>query len=152
MTSDAAYRIVEWIKELNDRGFYTYTGRLEDWSGSDAIFQEGEAMFHITSTADLGNISSAVEGSFELGTGLLPIPGGVERNGVVIGGASIWLLADHPRRELEAARDFVLYMTNTENTAHPHIRVGVLCMEVVCSTDRSFAVRCSAGSCFSRRS
>tara|TARA_B100000614_G_scaffold141741_1_gene125877 strand:+ start:2309 stop:3640 length:1332 start_codon:yes stop_codon:yes gene_type:complete len=124
LTSDAAYTIVNWIDELNRRGLYTYTGRLEDWSGSDAIFQQGEAMFHITSTADLGNISSAVEGSFELGTGLLPIPDGVERNGVVIGGASVWLLDGHPTRELEAARDFVLFMTNTENMVSWHKLTG----------------------------
>ncbi|MCG8480388.1 MAG: ABC transporter substrate-binding protein [Spirochaetales bacterium] len=124
LTSEAAYRIVEWIDELNRRGLYTYTGRLEDWSGSDAIFQEGEAMFHITSTADLGNIGSAVAGVFEMGTGLLPIPDGVERNGVVIGGASVWLLDGHTTPELEAARDFVLYMTNTENMVSWHKLTG----------------------------
>lgn len=124
LTSPAAYKIADWIDELNRNNMYTYTGRLEDWSGSDAIFQEGEAMFHITSTADLGNISSAVEGSFDLGTGLLPIPDGVERNGVVIGGASVWLLADHPTSELEAARDFVLFMTNTENMISWHKLTG----------------------------
>lgn len=124
LTSDAAYNIANWIDELNRNDLYTYTGRLEDWSGSDAIFQEGEAMFHITSTADLGNISNAVEGSFELGTGLLPIADGVRRNGVVIGGASVWLLDGHPTRELEAARDFVLFMTNTENMVSWHKLTG----------------------------
>ncbi|MDA3951802.1 MAG: ABC transporter substrate-binding protein [Spirochaeta sp.] len=124
LTSDAAYNIVNWIDELNRNDMYTYTGRLEDWGGSDAIFQEGEAMFHITSTADLGNIGSAVEGSFELGTGLLPIADGARRNGVVIGGASVWLLDGHPTRELEAARDFVLFMTNTENMVSWHKLTG----------------------------
>ena len=124
LTSDAAYNIVNWIDELNKRDMYTYTGRLEDWSGSDAIFQEGQAMFHITSTADLGNIGSAVEGSFELGTGLLPIPAGARRNGVVIGGASVWVIDGHPTRELEAARDFVLFMTNTENMVSWHKLTG----------------------------
>lgn len=124
LTSDAAYNIVNWIDELNRRDMYTYTGRLEDWSGSDAIFQEGKSMFHITSTADLGNISAAVEGSFNLGTGLLPIPSGVTRNGVVIGGASVWVLDGHPTRELEAARDFVLFMTNTKNMVSWHKLTG----------------------------
>ena len=124
LTSEAAYNIANWIDELNKKELYTYTGRLEDWSGSDAIFQEGAAMFHITSTADLGNIGSAVEGSFELGTGLLPIADGVDRNGVVIGGASVWLLDGHPTRELEAARDFVLFMTNTENMVSWHKLTG----------------------------
>jgi sn-glycerol 3-phosphate transport system substrate-binding protein len=124
LDSEAAHRIVSWIKELNDNDLYTYTGKLEDWSGSNAIFQEGEAMFHITSTASVGNISDAVEGDFELGTGRLPIPDETERNGVVIGGASIWIVDGHPMRELEAARDFVLYMTNTENMVSWHKLTG----------------------------
>jgi sn-glycerol 3-phosphate transport system substrate-binding protein len=124
LNSDASKRIVRWIKELNDRDFYTYTGKLEDWGGSDAIFQEERAMFHITSTADVGNIAAAVEGRFDMGTGRLPIPDGLQRNGVVIGGASIWILDGHSEDVLEATRDFVLYMTNTENMVSWHKLTG----------------------------
>ncbi len=124
LTSPAVKRIMNWVKELNDNDFYTYTGKLEDWGGSDAIFQEEQAMFHITSTADIGNIASAVEGKFELGTGRLPMPEGIKRNGVVIGGASIWILDGHPTEDLEATRDFVLYMTNTENMVSWHKLTG----------------------------
>lgn len=124
LNSEQSKRIVRWIKELNDGGMYTYTGKLEDWGGSDAIFQEERAMFHITSTADVGNIASAVEGKFEMGTGRLPIPDGVRRNGVVIGGASIWVLDGHSDEVLEATRDFILYMTNTENMVSWHKLTG----------------------------
>lgn len=124
LTSEAAKTIVEWIKTLNDEGYYTYTGKLEDWSGSDAIFTEGEAMFHITSTAEVGNIIGAAGDSFEVGTGVLPIADDVERNGVVIGGASVWIMQGHPEDELEAARDFVLYMTNPENMVSWHKLTG----------------------------
>lgn len=125
LESDAMRTVVAWWQELNDRGFYTYTGALEDWSGSDAIFQEQRSMFLITSTANLGILrDGAAESGFELGTGRLPIPDDTERNGVVIGGASIWLTAGHPQEELEAAVDFVLYMTNTENMASWHQITG----------------------------
>ena len=116
--------ILEFIQTLNDEGFYKYTGKFEDWGGSDAIFQEGKVMFHITSTADVGNISDAVEGKFDMGTGRLPIADGVERNGVVIGGASVWVLAGHPEDEMIAARDFVLHMTSTENMMDWHKITG----------------------------
>jgi sn-glycerol 3-phosphate transport system substrate-binding protein len=125
LTSEAAYNIVNWIKTLNDSGYYTYSGALEDWDGSDAIFTNQRVVFHITSTADLGNIGRAAEESgFSLNTGLLPIPDGVDRNGVVIGGASVWLTTGHPAEELEAARDFILYMTNTENMISWHKLTG----------------------------
>lgn len=125
LTSDAAKEIVNWIKTLNDNGYYTYTGTLEDWSGSDAIFTNQQGVFHITSTADLGNITTAAgEAGFNLGAGLLPIADGVERNGVVIGGASVWLTTGHPEEELQVAKDFALYMTNPENMVSWHQLTG----------------------------
>lgn len=124
LTSDAVTNVVNWLKTMNDKGYYTYTGKLEDWDGSDAIFTNGKVMFHITSTADLVNITNAVGDSFELITGLLPIVDDTTRNGVVIGGASVWIVADHPEEDRLVARDFVLYMTNPENMVSWHKATG----------------------------
>ena len=125
LDSDASIAIGEFMKALADGGYYNYTGTLEDWAGSEAIFGNQEAVFFITSTADAGNITTnAADNGFTVTTGLLPIPDGVERNGVVIGGASLWLLGGHPQEELEAARDFALYMTNTENMVSWHKLTG----------------------------
>jgi sn-glycerol 3-phosphate transport system substrate-binding protein len=124
LDSEAALNIGNFMSELAAKDLYTYTGKLEDWGGSDAIFQEGKAMFHVTSTADIGNISSAVEDKFALGVGYLPIADGAERNGTVIGGASVWIAKNHPMDELTAARDFVLFMTNTENMVSWHKLTG----------------------------
>ena len=124
LESPAVERVFEWVDELAEKDLYTYTGKLEDWGGSGAIFQEGRAMFHITSTSNVGSLSKATADKFEMGTGRLPIPDDVERNGVVIGGASIWTLDGHPIEELEATRDFVLYMTNTENMVSWHKLTG----------------------------
>lgn len=124
LNSDASKKILGFIKELNDKGFYKYTGKLEDWGGSDAIFQESKTMFHITSTADLGNITKAIDNRFDMGTGRLPIPSISKRNGVVIGGASVWLTNGHVQNELEAARDFILFMTNTKNMKSWHKLTG----------------------------
>ena len=124
LTSDAAKNVVEWIKTLNDEGYYTYTGKLEDWSGSTAIFTEGNVMFHIDSTSDVGLHIQETSQNFDVGTGMLPIADDVERNGVVIGGASVWIMQGHPEDELQAARDFVLYMTNPENMVSWHKLTG----------------------------
>ncbi len=124
LNSEAAMRIGDFFSELARKDLYTYTGKVEDWGGSDAIFQEGQAMLHVTSTADIGNIAAAVEGKFNLGVGYLPIPDGVKRNGTVIGGGSVWLTKNHPEDELIAARDFILFMTNTENMVSWHKLTG----------------------------
>ena len=125
LDSEAAMNIGNFVAALAADDYYTYTGKLEDWSGSEAIFASQESVFFITSTADAGNITNnAQEAGFDVTTGLLPIADGAERNGVVIGGASVWLLAGHPQEELEMARDFVLYMTNTENMVSWHKLTG----------------------------
>jgi len=124
LNSPAGMKIGNFMAELAKKDLYTYSGKFEDWNGSDAIFEEGKAMIHITSTADLGNISKAVEGKFKLGVGFIPIPDGATRNGTVIGGASVWVTKNHPEDELTAARDFVLFMTNTENMVSWHKLTG----------------------------
>ena len=125
LDSEAALRVGQFMADLAVHRDYAYTGTLEDWGGSEAIFGNQEAVFFITSTADAANITqSAADNGFDVHTGLLPIPDGVERNGVVIGGASVWLTKDNPREELEVARDFVLYMTNAENMVSWHKVTG----------------------------
>ncbi len=124
LTSPAAMNIGNFLSEIGTKGYYSYTGRFEDWDGSDAIFTGDKAIFHITSTADLGNISRAVEGKFTLGVGMLPIPEGTKRNGTVIGGGSIWVAKNHTDEELEGARDFALFLTNTENMVSWHKLTG----------------------------
>jgi sn-glycerol 3-phosphate transport system substrate-binding protein len=80
---------------------------------------------HITSTADLGNIIAAgAENGFTVGAAMLPIPDGVDRNGTVIGGASIWLTGNHPQAELDAAVDFMLFLGNTDNMVSWHKTTG----------------------------
>ncbi len=125
LTSDAAKNVVNWIKELNDNGYYTYTGRFEDWDGSEAIFTNEQVVFHITSTSQVTFLTeTAQEVGFDLGVAKLPIPDDTERTGVVIGGASIWLTTGHPEEELEVAKDFALYMTNPENMVSWHKITG----------------------------
>ena len=50
LTGDGAKTILTWWKEMADKGYWTYSGRVEDWDGSDAIFISGQAAMEITST------------------------------------------------------------------------------------------------------
>jgi sn-glycerol 3-phosphate transport system substrate-binding protein len=124
LTSPAAMKIAQFYAAMRDNKVYTYTGKFEDWSGSDAIFTGGKAMFHITSTADLVNITNAVGTLFELNVGLLPIADETDRNGTVIGGGSLWVCKNSDEKVLRGARDFALYLTNTKNMAEWHKLTG----------------------------
>lgn len=125
LTDKAAANIFQFFKDLQSKGWYTYTGKLEDWDGSDAIFTGQKAVFHITSTADIGNnLEKARAAGFDMGVGVLPIPDGSKRGGVVIGGASLWIPKSVGKQEAEGALDFALYMTNTKNMADWHKLTG----------------------------
>jgi sn-glycerol 3-phosphate transport system substrate-binding protein len=125
LESDAMKNIFNWWKEMADSGYYIYTGTLEDWNGSDALFTGQQVALHVTSTADIvNNNEAAMEAGFEMGNGMLPIPDDSERNGVVIGGASIWLTGDHPQEELEAAADFMFFLANEANAVTWHQATG----------------------------
>ena len=123
--SEAMKRIMKWWKGLYDKGYYTYTGKPEDWDGANQLFISQQAAMEITSTSDVTFMQNAsFENGFELGTGFLPVPDGVERNGTVVGGASLWLTKGHPQEEQEAAMTFLLWFTNTENMVRWHKGTG----------------------------
>ena len=125
LTGDAAKTIVNWWKEMYDKGYYAYSGKLEDWDGADAIFVSGQAAMEITSTSDVvQRQNDAKANGFELGTSYLPYPESSERQGVVVGGASIWMTGGHPDEEMQAAKDFVIWFTNTENAIRWHKATG----------------------------
>ncbi|GGL84536.1 ABC transporter substrate-binding protein [Deinococcus aerolatus] len=125
LDTQAAKNIFTFFKTLQDNKYYTYTGKLEDWDGSDAIFTNQKVVFHITSTADIGNNGEAArKAGFQMGIGVLPIPSGTKRNGVVIGGASVWIPKAISKPQAEGALDFALFMTNTKNMADWHKLTG----------------------------
>jgi sn-glycerol 3-phosphate transport system substrate-binding protein len=123
--SDAGRNIFQFYKDLNDQGYLTNTGKLADTVGTNGIFSEQKALMTVNSIAGLGNLLAASEESgFELGVGVLPIPDGTERNGVIIGGASLWVAESIPQEQAETALDFALFITNTENMASWHKTTG----------------------------
>lgn len=123
--SAAARKIFQFYKDMQTGGFETYTGKLADTDGTNAIFAGQKAVFTINSTADLGNqMDAAKKAGFKLGVGVLPIPDGAKRNGVVIGGASLWITKGVSQAQAKAALDFALYMTNTKNMADWHKLTG----------------------------
>jgi len=123
--SPAGRTVFQFYKDLNDRGYLTNTGKLADTVGTNAIFTGQKALMTINSTAGLGNIlDGAKQSGFQLGVGVLPIPDGSTRNGVQIGGASLWVTKGVSKPTAEAALDFALFMTNTGNMADWHKLTG----------------------------
>jgi sn-glycerol 3-phosphate transport system substrate-binding protein len=117
--------IMSWWKKLYDEKLYVYSGKPEDWDGANNLFISGQAAMLITSTSDVTIMQNAAfENNFVLGTGPLPAPDGVEPQGVVIGGASLWMPKGHSAIENDATKTFLLWFTNTENEVRWHKGTG----------------------------
>ncbi len=119
--SDEMLLVANWWKEMADRGFYSYTGSPSNYTGEAGLFITRRTAMTINSTAGLTNFISLSERfGIDLGVGRLFIPNEDATNGVTVGGASVWLSAGHSDAEIEAARDFVFFLTNTENNIRWH--------------------------------
>jgi sn-glycerol 3-phosphate transport system substrate-binding protein len=117
--------VLSWWNELADRGYYFYSGTPNDYNGEGIAFLSQQSAMTINSTAGLTlmmNFSTAQ--NFELGVAPLPLPDETATNGVTVGGASVWLLADQSPEELQAANDFIFFLTNTDNDILWHQGTG----------------------------
>ncbi|HVU12418.1 MAG TPA: ABC transporter substrate-binding protein [Phototrophicaceae bacterium] len=126
-TSDASKAIFNFWKDLNDKGYYTYTGKLEDGNGSGQIFTSQQAAMILDSTGSLTKYANAAQqGGFTLGTGFFPTNGDVERQGVIIGGASLWVSAANTDAQNKAAVEFLTWLEAPEQMAEWHKGTGYM--------------------------
>ncbi len=132
LDSLAAKTIVDWWGKMARKGYWAYTGKLEDWDGAEGLFVSGQAAMLLESTSEVAYLRK-VFGEKGIGLGVAPFPypakyiDGTPTKapvGFVVGGASLWITKDHPPEELQAAAEFVLWMSNVENTIRWHKLTG----------------------------
>jgi len=127
LTSDAAKNILTFWKDLSDKKYWISTGKLEDGSGAQQIFNAKQAAIIIDSTGALGGFTkNAASAGFTLGAGFMPANANVPRVGVIIGGASLWVGAGHSDAENQAAVTFILWLLQPEQMAKWHQGTGYL--------------------------
>ncbi|WP_227395011.1 ABC transporter substrate-binding protein [Jeotgalibacillus aurantiacus] len=108
------------IKEMYDEGTYYNSG--QNWDDMRAAFQSGATAMILDSSAGVkGMIDNA---PFEVGVGYLPVPEDAERNGVIIGGASLWMADDIPAEQKQGAWEFMKYASSAEAQAQWHVDTG----------------------------
>lgn len=117
-------RIFTWWKQLYDEKLWINAG-VEDWDQANALFMGQQVAMEITSTSDVTFLTDAgKEAGFEVITAQLPVPDSVPRVGVVPGGASIWMVANKPKAESEAAVKFLVWMSAPEQQVKWHKGTG----------------------------
>lgn len=127
INSPEAINFVTWWKNLQDQGYYIYTGVQRDWTGTYNAFIAQDVAFLIYSSSDTSIITTDAEAAgFEAVASFYPRNQDVEYVGNLIGGASLWLSNNLSPEVEEGALTFLLYFTNTENAAAWHKLTGYI--------------------------
>ncbi len=127
LNTDPSVAIATWWQEMEDQGYYLYSGRQRDWAATEQAIQTGTVAMIITSSADAANITNAAsENEIDVVTSRMPYNEEVGWTGNLIGGASLWLVDELEPEVEEGALAFMLWLNNTENAAEWHQVTGYL--------------------------
>lgn len=110
VNSEEGYKIFEFLNEMNEAGTFTNYG--SDWDDPRGPFFAGQVGMYLDSTA---NVRSVIDNSaHEVGTALLPVADGIDPNGVIVGGASLWITNQVDQEQQDAAWEFIKFTTDKE--------------------------------------
>lgn len=120
--SEAGKNILRWWKRLIDKGIAGNFGRNYD----DTInaFISGKTCMIVASTASLKTILDGAGKKFEVGTGFIPALNNTKNGGVIIGGASLWILKNREDLYQKSAWDFVKFLVSTTSQLYWHRNTG----------------------------
>ncbi|GAA4859879.1 ABC transporter substrate-binding protein [Paenibacillus vulneris] len=122
VNSEAGIKTLTWWKEMIDTKAANNLGRKTD--DSKKAFSAGQVGMILESTASLKGLVDNAEGKFQVGTGFLPKPANAKEGGVVVGGASLWIMNDKSNDEQKAAWEFIKFLTSPKEQAYWHINTG----------------------------
>ncbi len=92
------------------------------WTDTDSVFFAREAAMIFDSTAGARGFQDTA--NFEVKTAFIPHSDSSERNGVVIGGAALWLIDSGDAAENAAAWDFMKFMAEADQQVTWHTGTG----------------------------
>ncbi|WP_099363969.1 ABC transporter substrate-binding protein [Fredinandcohnia onubensis] len=119
-TEEEGKSIFEWVKRMVDDGTFANYGTNGD--NMVAGFLAGDVAMFLQSSASARDVID--NAPFEVGIAFLPHPENKEREGVVIGGASLWMIDGKPEVETKAAWEFMKYLQTPEVQAKWHVGTG----------------------------
>ena len=123
--------VFEFLTSLYANGYAPNLGNT--WTDTDATFHTGQAAMIFDSTSGALGIESGAE--FVVGTTYIPHTNGSERNGVIIGGAALWLIDSGDQAENDAAWQFMEFMSEEEQQVTWHTGTGYFPVRVSLQDD-----------------
>lgn len=112
--------VFNFLDTMNKAGTFGNFGT--NWDDIRSAFATEKVAMYMDSSA---GVAAAINNSpFDVGVAYIPYADEVKRNGVVIGGASLWMSKGIAEEEQEAAWEFMKYMTTPEVQAQWHLDTG----------------------------
>jgi sn-glycerol 3-phosphate transport system substrate-binding protein len=91
------------------------------WTETDSTFTTGQSAIMIDSTSDVSIIENS---EFQVGTAFIPHADSSERNGVIIGGAALWLMDSGDAAVNDAAWQYMKFMAEPAQQISWHTGTG----------------------------
>ncbi|MFP7254089.1 ABC transporter substrate-binding protein [Terribacillus goriensis] len=113
-------KVFELISDMYEAGTFYNSG--QNWDDMRASFQTGTMAMMLDSSAGIKGLVDNAD--FEVGVAYLPHPDDVDPQGVIIGGASLWMAKDIDENQQQAAWDFMKYLSTAEVQAKWHVESG----------------------------
>jgi sn-glycerol 3-phosphate transport system substrate-binding protein len=118
----AGIRTMKWWTDLIKEGYAPRVPR--GWEGPRGPFWAGKIGIILDSTANRAQYEQNIGTKFELGTAFLPYPAATGRNGVAIGGGSLWLMKGHAKAEQDGAWQFMEFLIEPESQVTWQLKTG----------------------------
>jgi len=116
---DIGVEVFTFLTSLIQEGYAPNLGNT--WTESDSTFTTGQSAIMIDSTSDVSIIENS---DFPVGTAYIPHADSAERNGVIIGGAALWLIDSGDAAVNQAAWEFMKFMAASEQQITWHTGSG----------------------------
>ena len=117
--SEEGVEVFTFLTDLIANGYAPNLGST--WTDTDSTFLTEQAAMIMDSTSDVSLIENA---EFNVGTAYIPHSDNSERNGVIIGGAALWLLDSGDEAINDAAWQFMKFLAEPEQQISWHTGSG----------------------------
>lgn len=113
-------KVFNFLNTMNKAGTFGNFGT--NWDDIRAAFSTEKVAMYLDSSAGVADMIA--NSPFEVGVAYIPYADDVDRQGVAIGGASLWMSKGIAEKEQEAAWEFMKYLTTPEIQAQWHLETG----------------------------
>jgi sn-glycerol 3-phosphate transport system substrate-binding protein len=129
LASSEMMAYVTWWQRLHRDGHYLYTGKLLDFEGGYAAFEQQRVALFLSSSVDASHLLRRGERhGFRVAVGTLPYNDEVRLAGNLMGGFSLWLAAGLSQAKQDGALAFMQYLnrpTSAAEWAKRHYRIPI---------------------------